>query len=76
MTKQKKKKVIIISDSMIKNTDGYLLTSLMNHKYLVKVKPFLAAKSVDLLDYVKPIQIDLDPEAYGINHLTADETPN
>ena len=69
MTKQKKKKAIIISDSMIKNIDGYLLTSLINHKYLVKVRPFLAAKSVDLLDYVKPIQRDLDPEAYSINQL-------
>ena len=69
MTKQKKKKAIIISDSMIKNIDEYLLTSLTNHKYLVKVRPFLAAKSVDLLDYVKPIERDLDPEAYSINQL-------
>ena len=61
---------------MIKNIDVYLLTSLINHKYLVKVRPFLAAKSVDLLDYAKPIKRDLDPEAYGINHLTTDETPN
>ena len=49
---------------MIKNIDGYLLTSSINHTYLVKVIPFLAAKSVDMLDYVKPIKRDLDPEAY------------
>ena len=49
MTRQKKKKVIIIGDSMIKKIDG----SSINHKYLVKVRPFLAAKSVDMLDYVK-----------------------
>ena len=55
LTKQKKKKVIIIGDSMIKKIDGYLLTSSINHKYLVKVRPFLATKSVDMLDYVKPI---------------------
>ena len=35
MTKQKKKKVLIIGDSMIKKTDGCLLTSSINHKYLV-----------------------------------------
>ena len=83
MTKQKKKKVIIIGDSMIKKIDGYLLTSSINHKYLVKVRPFLAAKSVDMLDYVKPIQTiqrDLEPEAYaihiGTNNLNTDNTPN
>ena len=48
---------------MIKKIDGYLLTSSINHKYLVKVRTFLVAKSVDMLDYVKPIKIDLDPEA-------------
>ena len=55
-----------------------MLTSSINHKYLVKVRPFLAAKSVDMLDYVKPIQRDLDPEAYviniGTNDLTTDKT--
>ena len=78
MTKQRKKKVIIIGDRMIKKTDGYLLTGSINHKYLVKIRPFLAAKSVDMLDYVKPIQRDLDPEAYviniGTNDLTTDKT--
>ena len=80
MTKQKKKKVIIIGDSMIKKIDGYLLTSSINHKYLVKVRPFLAAKSVDMLDYVKPIERDFDPEVYvihiGTNDLTTDKTPD
>ena len=65
---------------MIKKIDGYLLTSLINHKYLVKVRPFLACKSVDMLDYVKPIQRDLDPEAYvihiGTNNLGTDKTPD
>ena len=80
MTKQRKKKVIIIGDRMIKKTDGYLLTGSINHKYLVKIRPFLAAKSVDMLDYVKPIQRDLDREAYvihiGIKDLTTDKTPD
>ena len=78
MTKQKKK-VIRIGDSTIKK-NGYLLTSSINHKYLVKVRPFLAAKSVDMLDYVKPIKRDLDPEAYvihiGTNDLGTDKTPD
>ena len=77
MTKQKKK-VIVIGDIMIKKIDGYLLTNAINHKYLVKVRPFLPAKSVDLLGNVKPIQTDLDPEAYviyiGTNDPTTDKT--
>ena len=40
MSKQKKNKVIIVDDSMIEKIDGYLLTSSINHKYLVKVRPF------------------------------------
>ena len=36
MTKQKKKKVIIVGDSMIKNIDGYRLTSPINHNILWK----------------------------------------
>ena len=38
---------------MIEKTDGYLLTSLINHNYLVKVRPFLAAKTVDMFDLCK-----------------------
>ena len=40
---------------MIEKIDGYLLTSSINYKYLVKVRPFLAARIVDMFDYVKPI---------------------
>ena len=80
MAKQKKKKVIIIGDSMIKKTDGCLLTSSFSHKYLVKLIPFLAAKTVDVCDYIKPVQLDLDLEAYVIhietNDLMADKTPH
>ena len=52
-TNNMKKKVFIIGDSMIKKVDGYLLTNSIKHKYLVKVRPFLAAKAVDLFDYNK-----------------------
>ena len=65
---------------MIEKIDGYLLTSSINYKYLVKVRPFLAAKIVDMFDYVKPIRRDLDPEAYvihiGTYDLTTDKTPH
>ena len=40
---------------MIEKLVGYLLTRSINHKYLVKVRPFLAAKIVDMFDYLKPI---------------------
>ena len=69
-----KKKAFIIDDSMIKKVDGYLLTNSIKHKYLVTVRSFLAAKAVNMFDYVKPIQRDFDPVAYilhiGTNDLT------
>ena len=65
---------------MIKKVDGYLLTNSIKHKYLVKVRPFLAAKDVDMFDYIKPIQRDFDPDAYilhiGTNDLTTDKKPD
>ena len=71
------KTVFIIRDSMIKKVDGYLLKNSIKHKYLVKVRPFLAAKAVDMFDYVKPIQRDFDPDAYilhiGTNDLTTEK---
>ena len=48
---------------MIKKNYGYLLTSLSSYKYFVKRTPFIAAKTVDMFDYVKQIQRDLDPKA-------------
>ena len=71
------KTVFIIRDSMIKKVDGYLLKNSIKHKYLVKVRPFLAAKAVDMFDYVKPIQRDFVPDAYilhiGTNDLTTEK---
>ena len=55
-TNDMKKKVFTIGDSMIETVDRYLLTDSIKHKYLVKVRPFFAAKAVDMFDYVKPIQ--------------------
>ena len=65
---------------MIEKIDGYLLTSSINHKYHVKVRSFLAAKTVDTFGYVKPIQRDLYPEAYvihiGTYVITTDKIPD
>ena len=74
-----KKKVFIIGDSMIKKLNGYLLKNSIKHKHLVKLRPFLAEKAVDMFDYVKPIQRDFDPDAcilhIGTNDLTTDKKP-
>ena len=60
---------------MIKKVD-----LVFGNKYLVKVRPFLAAKAVDIFDYVKPIQEDFDRDAYILhidtNDLTADKKPD
>ena len=48
---------------MIKKIAGCLLTSSISHKYLAKLGPFLAAKTVDMLDYVWPVPRDIDLEA-------------
>ena len=79
-TNNMKKKDFIIGDSMIKKVDRYLRANSIKHKYLVKVRPFLAAKAGDMFDYVKPIQRDFDPDAYilhiGTNDLTTDKKPD
>ena len=75
-----RKKVFIIGDCIIKKVGGYLLTNSIKHKDLVKVRPFLAAKAVDIFDYVKPIQRDIGLDAYilhiGTNDLTTDKKPD
>ena len=46
---------------MIKNVDGYLLTSSLKYQYLVKIKPFSTEKTTDMHDYIKPTQRDFEP---------------
>ena len=64
---------------MIKKVNRHLLTNSIKHKYLLKVRPFLATKAMDMFDYVKPVQKDFDPDAYilhiGTNDLTIDKKP-
>ena len=64
---------------MVKKIDGYLLTSSINHKYIVKVRPFLSAKTIDMVDYIKPTQRDFNPDVYllhvGTNDLSSNKSP-
>ena len=41
--------VFIVGDSMIKKIDGYLLTKSISHKFLLKVRPFTIAKTIDIM---------------------------
>ena len=73
--KQTRKTAFIIGDSMVKKIDGYLLTSSVNHKYIVKVRPFLSAKTIDMLDYIKPTQRDEYLLHVGTNDLSSNKSP-
>ena len=41
-----------------------MVMSSVNHKYIVKVRPFLSAKIVDMFDYRKPTQRAFNPDVY------------
>ena len=66
--------VFIVGDSMIKKVDGYLLTSSLKHKYLVKTWSFSTAKTTDMYDYIKPTQRDFKPEIF-ILHVGTNDPP-
>ena len=40
-----RKSAFIVGDSMRKKIDGYILTSSVNHKYIVKVRPCVTVKT-------------------------------
>ena len=61
---------------MVKRIDGYLLTSSINYRYIVKVRPFLSAKTIDMVDYIKPIQRDFNPDVYLLHVGTNDLSSN
>ena len=74
-----RKTAFIIGDSIVKKIDGYLLTSSINHRYIVKVRPFLSAKTIDMVDYINPTQRDFNPDVYllhvGTNDLSSNKFP-
>ena len=67
-----KKSAFIIGDNMIKKIDGYLLSSFVNYKYIVVARLFISAKTVDIFEYIKPMQKDFNPDVY-ILHVGANK---
>ena len=82
-TQQQQEKVLrppktsafIVGDSMIKRIDGFLFTSSVNHKYIVKVRPFVIARTDDMYDHIKPTQRNFQPNVY-IPHVGTDDLPS
>ena len=64
---------------MIKKIDGYFLPSSVNHKYIVKVRPFLSPKTVEMFGYIIPTQRYFNPDVsilhVGINDLSSNKSP-
>ena len=52
--KNRIKKVFIVTESMMKKCDGYLLAKSINRKFLVKVRLFTTAKTINMYDHLKP----------------------
>ena len=59
-----KKLTFILGDSMMKDVDGYLLTGSSNRKFIVKVRPFLSSKTIDMEDYTNPTKRCFNPDLY------------
>ena len=47
---------------MIKKGNGFYLTKIIKHKFLVKVRPFSSAKTRCMYDHAKPTIRKLNPE--------------
>ena len=64
---------------MIKSIDWYMPTSLAKNIILVKMKPFLTVKPIDMYDYSKLTKRDLKPNAsvfdIRTSDLSLDESP-
>ena len=75
----KGKLALILGDSMVQDVDGYLLTGSINRKFIVKVKPFSSAKTINMEDYTKPTKRNFKPDLHilhaGTNDLSLDDTP-
>ena len=57
---------------MIEKIDGFFLTSCLKRRYLVKTRPFLTTKRIDMHDYLKPIQRRFKPEMFVLHVGTYD----
>ena len=78
--KKSKETVFMVGHSIIKKIDGYLLTKSINHEFLVKVRPFTTAKTIDMYDHLKPTSRDFSPGLFiihvGTNDLLLNKTSN
>lgn len=57
---------------MIKKDDRFLLTSPINHKYVVEVRPFFTPKTDDMYDHIR----NLWPNLYILHVSTIDLPTN
>ena len=77
--KEHKFYVFIIESRMVKDIGCYLLTGSIKRKFVVKLRPFSSAKTVDMQDYIKPTKREFDPSLYllhvGTNDLLLEDTP-
>ena len=73
-----KETVFIAGESMVNKLNGFLPTRKLNHKYLVKVRPFNSAKMRCMHDHAKRIVRDFDPDHIILhcrtNDLNSDRT--
>ena len=66
------KNVVILGDSMVKNLNGFLLTRKLNHKCLLKSRPFKSASVIGMHNHPKPIVQDFDSDHIILNCGTND----
>ena len=59
-----KETVLILGYSMVKKLKGFLLTRKLNHKWVVKARPFSSAKVRCMHDHIKPTVTD-----FNLNHI-------
>ena len=60
-----KRQCSLLGNSVVKKVNGFLLTRHINHKYLVKVRPFSSAKLSCINDHMKPMLQD-----FNLEHIT------
>ena len=70
-----KKFAFIRGVSTVKDVDRYLLIASINRKFILKIRPFSSAKTLDMQDYIKPTKREFDHFFY-IMHIGTSYTGN
>ena len=70
-----KKFAFIKGVSTVKDLGRYLLIASINRKFILKIRPFSSAKTLDMQDYTKPNKRDFDHSLYII-HIGTSYTGN